>query len=140
MKKTTYPLLKISKISKIIARSMQVDGKRNIGLIGPLGAGKTTLVRHLAESLGIGGQVSSPTFTIMQKYQNGDKSLLHIDLYRIDPADKNAVGEIIEAISQSDYSVVEWVDRSPEIKEKMDMVLNLSHGGNEQERNIEEIK
>lgn len=119
---------------------MHVDGKRKVGLIGPLGAGKTTLVRHLAESLGIGGQVSSPTFTIMQKYQNGDKSLLHVDLYRVDQNDKNAIGEIVESINQSDYSVVEWVDRIPEIKEKMDIVFNLSYGPDEQERSIEEAK
>ncbi len=140
MKKTTYPLSEISKISKLIAHSMHVDGKRKVGLIGPLGAGKTTLVRHLAESLGIGGQVSSPTFTIMQKYQNGDKSLLHVDLYRVDQNDKNAIGEIVESINQSDYSVVEWVDRIPEIKEKMDIVFNLSYGPDEQERSIEEAK
>ena len=56
-----------------------------VGLIGPLGAGKTTLARGIAEGMGIceGYVVSSPTYTIMQVYPCQDAELSHLDLYRI---------------------------------------------------------
>src|SRR2546428_2340870 len=55
-----------------------------VGLIGPLGAGKTHLVRAVAEGLGIrdGGAVSSPTFVLIQEYQ-GRLPIYHFDAYRL---------------------------------------------------------
>jgi tRNA threonylcarbamoyladenosine biosynthesis protein TsaE len=51
-------------------------------LYGSLGSGKTTFVKGIAESLSIGEEVTSPTFTIIQQY-TGTFPLFHIDLYRI---------------------------------------------------------
>ena len=60
-----------------------------VGLSGPLGAGKTTLARGIAEGLGIeeGYVVSSPTYTIMQSYPCSERDLHHMDLYRIKSPD-----------------------------------------------------
>ena len=56
-------------------------------LYGDLGAGKTALVRGLAEGLGIRAQVSSPTFTIVNEYA-GRPELIHFDMYRLQGADE----------------------------------------------------
>lgn len=53
-----------------------------VSLTGPLGAGKTVLVKGVAKALGIKENIVSPTFTLVQEY-SGSMSMLHLDLYRI---------------------------------------------------------
>ena len=59
-------------------------------LVGPLGAGKTTLTRGVGEALGAIGNVSSPTFVIARthKCSNGDAPMVHVDAYRLASADE----------------------------------------------------
>ena len=53
-------------------------------LNGPLGAGKTTLVKGIAKSLSIKETITSPTFPLSQHYPSGSPPLIHLDLYRIE--------------------------------------------------------
>ena len=76
-------------------------------LTGDLGAGKTTLVRGLAQALGIKSVVQSPTFNIMKIYFDGTKPLIHIDAYRL--ADVNADIGLDEYIGyETGITVIEW--------------------------------
>jgi len=76
---------------------------------GPLGAGKTAFVRGLAEGLGADpGDVSSPTFTILQQYR-GTVPLYHADLYRLTPAEVADLG--LEEAGLDGVLAVEWPDR-----------------------------
>lgn len=82
-----------------------------IGLCGELGAGKTELVRGLAEGLGVAAsKVRSPTFTLVNEYSGGRLPLYHIDLYRLAPSavDRMALREYLYGAG---VCVVEWVDR-----------------------------
>ena len=76
-------------------------------LTGDLGAGKTTLVRGIAEALHIKEVVQSPTFNIMKIYFKGDKPLIHIDAYRL--ADINTDIGLDEYIGYpTGLTVIEW--------------------------------
>jgi tRNA threonylcarbamoyladenosine biosynthesis protein TsaE len=81
-----------------------------IALSGSLGAGKTTLARGLLHGLGWGGEVPSPTFTLVQPYDPPDVRVpvWHVDLYRLDDAqDADALG-----LFETDAAlVVEWPER-----------------------------
>jgi tRNA threonylcarbamoyl adenosine modification protein YjeE len=59
-------------------------------LVGPLGAGKTTLTRGVGEALGAIGNVSSPTFVIARthKRESGEAPMVHVDAYRLGSADE----------------------------------------------------
>ena len=59
-------------------------------LVGPLGAGKTTLTRGIGEALGAIGNVSSPTFVIARTHrrENGEAPMVHVDAYRLGSADE----------------------------------------------------
>lgn len=76
-------------------------------LHGDLGAGKTTLVRGVAEALGITEKITSPTFNIMKLYLKGKKVLVHIDAYRLE--DNNADIGLEEFIgTERGLTFIEW--------------------------------
>jgi tRNA threonylcarbamoyladenosine biosynthesis protein TsaE len=78
---------------------------------GALGAGKTTLVRGLLEALGHHGEVPSPSFAIVQPYDDLALPLWHVDLYRIDnPSELEELG--LETVLGDGVLVVEWPERA----------------------------
>ena len=80
---------------------------------GPLGAGKTTLVRGLLHALGHEGEVPSPSFAIVQPYDDIALPLWHVDLYRIDsPAEMEELG--LDTVLGEGVLVVEWPERAGE--------------------------
>jgi tRNA threonylcarbamoyladenosine biosynthesis protein TsaE len=82
-----------------------------IGLVGPLGAGKTRLVRALAEALGVDpGAVSSPTFVLIHEYE-GRIPVVHCDVYRLRDADEFEALGVEEYWAGSGVFLVEWADR-----------------------------
>ena len=84
-------------------------------LLGDLGVGKTVLIQGVAKGLGINGPVNSPTFTIVQVYDEGRLPFYHFDVYRIGDVEE------MDEIGYEDYfygdgvSFVEWANLIDEI-------------------------
>lgn len=84
-------------------------------LIGDLGVGKTVFTKGLAAGLGIQEPVSSPTFTILQEYEEGRLPFYHFDVYRIGDVEE------MDEIGYEDYfygdgvCLIEWADLIREI-------------------------
>ena len=83
-------------------------------LEGPLGAGKTSLVKGIGISLGINEPITSPTFPLAQHYPKGKPPLVHLDLYRLE--DHKAANDLFiqeeeEAQNLGALMVVEWPER-----------------------------
>lgn len=78
-------------------------------LRGELGAGKTTLVRAVARALGVRGPVTSPTFTVAQRYQ-GDVPVAHVDAYRLSGPDEEDADLLAAAVADDAIAFVEWPD------------------------------
>lgn len=82
-----------------------------VTLEGSLGAGKTTLVRGLLAALGHLGEVPSPTFAIVQPYDDLPLPLWHADLYRIeDPSELDELG--LDTVLDNGALVIEWPSRA----------------------------
>jgi tRNA threonylcarbamoyladenosine biosynthesis protein TsaE len=82
-----------------------------VGLRGELGAGKTALVRAIARGAGVPeGEVSSPTFAILNRYQGRSLVLHHGDLYRLETRDELYATGYFELFGDGAL-VVEWIDR-----------------------------
>ncbi len=82
-----------------------------VGIHGPLGAGKTVLVRGIARGLGIREPVCSPSFTIVAEY-NGSIPLIHIDLYRTGSLEELELMGIDELLSRDAVVVLEWAEKA----------------------------
>lgn len=107
-----------------------------IALTGDLGAGKTTLVKAIAEGLGIAcGRVSSPTFALLAEHPHGRVPLYHLDVYRLtDPAQLYDLG-FDDYLRRADgLIVIEWAERvATELPdERLGIIIDL--GGGEHDR------
>ena len=105
-----------------------------LGLVGELGAGKTTLARYLVKSLGSSEPVSSPTFVLSHEYKLSSGVIVeHWDLYRI----KSLPDELRENCPASAIRIIEWADRASSDELRLDFVLHLFHGPwNEPEKRL----
>jgi tRNA threonylcarbamoyladenosine biosynthesis protein TsaE len=79
-------------------------------LSGPLGAGKTRFVAGLARGLHARARVRSPSFTLINEYR-GDRLLLHLDLYRLEPREAEGLG--LEEQLERGVLVAEWGEKLP---------------------------
>lgn len=80
---------------------------------GDLGAGKTVLAQGIAQGLAIdAAEVQSPTFTLMRQHQGPGGSLVHLDLYRLEPRQVEEIG-LDEILAGPGIKVVEWPERLP---------------------------
>ncbi|MBQ8537900.1 MAG: tRNA (adenosine(37)-N6)-threonylcarbamoyltransferase complex ATPase subunit type 1 TsaE [Clostridia bacterium] len=77
-------------------------------LLGDMGAGKSELSRGIARGLGIDGPVPSPTFTIMQAYDQGRCPLYHFDWYRLESSEELYEMGLEEYLGGDGIALVEW--------------------------------
>ena len=108
---TTHSENETARVGRELATTLPAGSA--VLLIGPLGAGKTAFVRGLAEGLGVKpGEVSSPTFTLIQEYRGGRMPLLHADLYRLDdPREIEDLG--LEELGERAVLAIEWAEKLP---------------------------
>ena len=83
-----------------------------IALSGPLGVGKTALARGLIAALGHEGEVPSPSFAIVQPYEELDPPVWHVDLYRIENASE--IEELGLDAAADGLLLIEWPERAGE--------------------------
>jgi tRNA threonylcarbamoyladenosine biosynthesis protein TsaE len=83
-----------------------------ITLSGPLGVGKTALARGFIGSLGHTGEVPSPSFALVQPYDELDPRVWHVDLYRIE--DRSEIAELGLDSAGDAILLVEWPERAGE--------------------------
>lgn len=90
-------------------------GGEVLSLEGPLGAGKTTFVKGLAEGLGCRPEeVSSPSFTLVHEYPDGRLPLVHLDFYRLGEARELAALGFDDLLSGQTIAAIEWGDKFPD--------------------------
>lgn len=82
-------------------------------LSGPLGAGKTTLVKALCRGLGVEDPVTSPTFALVHEYQGASALVRHLDLHRIETPSALATLGLDELLADDAVTLVEWPERAP---------------------------
>lgn len=80
-----------------------------ICLQGELGSGKTVFVKGFANSLGIDETITSPTFTLVKEYTNGEMPLYHMDVYRLEDGDDGSIG-LTDYFSKGGVTLIEWSD------------------------------
>ncbi|RKG79176.1 tRNA (adenosine(37)-N6)-threonylcarbamoyltransferase complex ATPase subunit type 1 TsaE [Corallococcus terminator] len=101
-----------------------------VGLVGELGAGKTHLVRGVAEGAGVAkSEVASPTFAIVYPYE-GRIPLYHADLYRLADYEELYATGFVDMVADNDRAMlVEWLDRIPQAAPREFLRVTLRHEG-----------
>lgn len=97
-----------------------------ICLNGELGSGKTLFTKGIANGLGIEDTITSPTFTIIKEYLDGEMPLYHMDVYRLD-GDTSEVG-IEDYFTKGGIVVIEWANTIKDIlpEERLDIKFKIS--------------
>lgn len=125
--------------TKNIAETIAEKLKPNdfIALFGGMGMGKTTFTRHLAKALGYDGEVSSPTFAIINEYNGGRLPIYHFDMYRIETFDDLYSTNYFEYCEMGGICICEWSENIENVLPDDYIKITISKGENENSRIFE---
>ena len=105
-----------------------------IELHGPLGAGKTTFVRHLLHGLGVQGSIKSPTYALLEPYRAvtpaGAFAISHFDFYRFDDPQEWEDAGFRDVFATKGLKLVEWPEKAEGLLPQADVELHIEprHG------------
>jgi tRNA threonylcarbamoyladenosine biosynthesis protein TsaE len=104
---------------------------------GDLGSGKTTFVRGACRALGVEGPVTSPTFTIGQRYR-GSVPISHLDLFRLESLEGEDPGLLDDYLTPDAIAFVEWPAAAEPELDRIALRIRIEHaGGDRREVSIE---
>ena len=100
-------------------------------LRGDLGAGKTTMVKGIAEAFDAAQQddVTSPTFTLVHEYRGPKATVIHIDLYRIDTEKELATLGLDDYMRDDTVLLIEWGEKFPRRVRERDVEISFERVG-----------
>ncbi len=108
MKYVSYCPEDTKKIAKEIASSLREGDV--LSLSGELGAGKTAFVRGVADFFEFSGDVTSPTFTLVNEYDGDKMTLYHFDAYRLENANTDQLDWIDDYLFGDGVCLIEWAE------------------------------
>jgi tRNA threonylcarbamoyladenosine biosynthesis protein TsaE len=114
---------------RILAR--QLSPPLIVLLRGDLGAGKTTLVKGIAEGFDAARpeDVTSPTFTLVHEYRGARANLYHIDLYRIETLRELESLALDDLLAPESILLIEWGEKFPRLQRDRDIEIRLERVG-----------
>jgi len=99
-------------------------------VVGEVGAGKTTLIRGACRALGVKQPVTSPTFTIGQRYEDGRLPVAHLDLYRLEDLEAEDPALLDDYLRPDGVAFVEWPALAmPRLGGRRILTVRLEHLG-----------
>ncbi len=108
---------------KMLANSAQAQAF--ITLHGNLGAGKTTLVRHLLQALGVPGRIKSPTYAVVEAYDLPQLAIWHFDFYRFDdPLEWEDAG-FRDIFASPGLKLAEWPEKAAGLAPQADVAIHI---------------
>jgi len=119
-------------LGRLLAADLQPP--KLVLLRGDLGAGKTTMVKGIAESFDAASQddVTSPTFTLIHEYRGPEVSVYHIDLYRIEtPRELETLGLDELITDERNLVLIEWGEKFPRLVQERDVEIAIERTGPE---------
>src|ERR1700730_3689445 len=108
-----YSLEQIHDIATICLQ--KINGRKVVAFHGPMGSGKTTLIRAICDKKGVTSFVSSPTFALINEYTVPDGSIYHIDLYRLNDEEEAVRAGVEDVLYSGKTCLVEWPEKAPSI-------------------------
>jgi len=96
-----------------------------VELHGPLGAGKTSFVRHLLRALGVQGRVKSPTYALVEAYALRGLAISHFDFYRFTDAQEWVDAGLRDLFAAPGLKLAEWPERAAELLPPADLRLYI---------------
>lgn len=116
----------------------QVEPPLWVALYGPLGAGKSVLVRAICGGAGVRSRIPSPTFTLVRSYESARGfTIHHVDLFRLEPGDDLGPLGWSELLRSRGLVLVEWADRAGDQQPDDRWEMWLSYGARSDERRLE---
>ena len=127
-----YSLAALPAAARQLAAAIAESGCSIVAFEGEMGAGKTTLIRALGAEWGVGDEVSSPTFALVNEYRGGrDEPIYHFDFYRLDSEEEAARLGLAEYFNSGYLCLLEWPGRVAGLLPPQRLLVELTVTGPE---------
>jgi len=109
-------IFSLAEIDAVAEKILAENPKKILLFNGSMGVGKTTLIKSLAQKLGVTDATSSPTFSLVNEYQiNGNQSIYHFDVYRLKNEMEAMDMGIDEYLYSGNWCFIEWPENIPNL-------------------------
>lgn len=114
-------------LPEVAKQIIEFSREQNVWLFeGPMGAGKTTLIKAICQSFGVKENISSPTFSLVNEYHNPRGEVFyHFDFYRIKTEEEASDIGVDEYFYSDDYCFVEWPSMIPSLLPEEYIQINI---------------
>lgn len=117
----------LNEIEAVATKILKSNPQKVILFNGEMGAGKTTLIKHLCKVLGVNNATSSPTFSLVNEYQIPNNQLVyHFDVYRLKSQNEALDMGIDDYLYSGNWCFIEWSEKIPDLIPENHSVITIS--------------